>query len=569
MEASLTLLSTDVKSSTEQSHLLLRITNPFPLTNPDISEREFYSDKIVDTFTNGVNNTTKYDEINIENNPSQALHLGNHIIFGYKNSIRTYCDQTMEHFKTIDVECKYLCVDKSQLYVHNYDGQTNIYDANIEFICTLGTECKFIFAFLYQDDIYCIWNRYNENIHFENQNGDCLNDGQTINKFKYKNTCEIKSLLGLTKSFFQMDNGKTKTCAIVNQENIYVIDPTFSTIISHEELPFENNIYNVVYLDNNCFDVYWRREGETYGTHAHVSRYQLNVINESITNTHTHVELTTELTTELVNTIDTNSHLQIHCLIENIPDTTITKRICYNSTIVDHLSNGFRIKRYTLTINNRGILIPENYTVHVLGDKMMFGFENNAVHVFDIKTLKFIRTFANITYFNTDSVSFYLHMENRKIECCDKSLSLVGIIKNAKCYASIAEEKFHYILIPENNGFLINDIEASSVKTITTLKYGNEIITLGQLHSLFQLTDDKNNVYCLVADDYTIYVIEPTTERVLYRENFYVRLKQVTHANDNCFNVYPIRNDSNLNDCTRVLQYKLKMINSCVEFVEL
>lgn len=574
MNVSLTLLSTDTEISNlddcdhnhNHNHVLLVINSQTILKNKKIEKLVYKSKNVTKIFKNGTIEVCPYDQSNTVVG-KKALLFNNYVILGCSDgNIRVYFAKTPLIYDTILFEKRYMdfYVDKFQLYVRESSYKTNIYDANIDLIHenAFGSD-EIYFAVQHSYDVYCVFDMSTCLFHFKSGFDYYINDGIIINDFKYKNTDEKIKLSGLMYAFLKFNNGSTNCYIIVTYGNIYIIDSTFSTIIYHEILPFENYVSNVIYTGENSFDIYWKNHDITYNTHQYISHYRVdmnNIIPDK------YVELTTKLKNQTV----INSFNQIFHISENIPDTQIAFRICCGGIIYEKLFDGFSIKRKSLIVENSCVLIPDDYAVCILNDKIFISFANNIVCMFDIRTLRFIQKFTDVRHFNTDGTFIYFHMNSYMInryKCDGENIVIDKYFNGFSHRTSIAiknsqDDDCIYIILPKKEGILIRNND--SFFLITSLKYRNEEKIFGHLLTLFQITDDESNIYYLVANNNTIFVINSTFERIEYFQTFEFTIQQIFHIKGNCFDVYHSEKKSNSNDlkCTYVDHYKLIMADN-------
>lgn len=570
-------LSEDVEESTYRNKMLLCVDKSQISMGSNIEKRLFYTNHYVDRLiTTGENIVRQYKNSNGENitNMFDAQIFNNYIILGSEDQkiIWIYDGTIMKIIKTIgdSVKCS---VDKSQLYICDGEGNTNVYDINFNFRYQLvpdnGKSLGDYHAIQHSNNNYCIYNCRTHNINIVNELGLYLNDGKIYHSFNYKN--EIKTLDSHDRAcgFIQLDN-----CYVVaNWTNLYVIDPTLSTMCYHETMPMGKIICKVVYVGGNYFDIYWS-SGSSSRT-VHITHYYLNIPDDMYT---PKIKLTAELIR--VKKISSNVWNPIYFLMRNVPNTQIVKRICFNGTIIEYFSNGSRIKYNYLTKGQQLIKISKQYTVHVLEDKIFFGFEPGILHVFHISTLEFIKTFPDVKHFDTGKNYLCLYKLNNTIEYWDKDLKLcspfekmsIGI-QTSITICKFVEPSTYYILGPDIKGILIYDISTKNKRLVQTYVYDGEEITIDEPQTLIQLTDDTNNNYWLVTmiDTQTIYLIDSTFKCVVFCETFDFVIGNVKHVSGCCFDIYHLSNDAVYGEVSCVSQYKLKITNdeSVDEFVEL
>lgn len=561
MEASLSLLSIDFEPSTPDNPLLLVIDSQTILENRKVAKLRYRSKTVEKIFTDGKieeYNYVYYDSPEEIAFTKAVLFEDLFVVMGYGDkTLHVYLAKHAKFYEKITIENNYthFYADKSQLYVHIKNLKTNIYNTTFDLVHTSAFGTHDILAVQQSYDIYCVIDD-SGNLCFKNATNYFIN-GRTISEFNYKN--EKIELSGRKYALFRFANKSTSCYVVVTRGNIYVINSTLCTVIWHETFPDENNIYNVVYVEDNRFNVYWSTQGNFVSTHQYVSHYKVEMNNiipyEPI-----------ELTTELKNQTLIDSSIGIFHISKNIPDTQIVHRICFSGFIYEKFTDGFSAQRLALLIDGSDVRLPEDYKVCVLNDKIFFGF-NNVIYMFDIKTLRFIQKFMNVVHWNGDNTHIYFHMKNKVINCYklnDGNIVLDEHFDGFKINTLYAIKDFRnddciYAVTPEE-GILMKKNRLTH--RITTLKYKNGEITLGHLSNLFQITDDENNKYYLAISDNTIYVIDPTFERVQYIQTFDFAVQQITHVRDNCFNVYRTLKQTDSYDRTCILHYKLKMINN-------
>lgn len=585
-EPTIILLSEDIEPSIYKNSLLLCVEKFQIYMGNNIEKRLFYENHYIDKLTNGEKIEHQYRGSNnkIISEIFDAQIFNNCIVVGSecKTTIWIYDGFTMRIIKTINDCFTNYYFNKSQLYVRNETTGINVYDINFNFRYKLTTEVK-CYAIQHSNDNYLICNYPSRSFYFAHASGIYLNDGNEIRSFNYKNTHETARLDDdgdeyFLRGFLQLDNGNYDCYVFINRTNLYVIDPTFRTILCHETWSIsEKYVYKVVHIGGNYFDVYWNTDYSTQEPLTHIEHCYLKIPNN--------MTVQFELKTELVKRIRTDYWNPIYFLMRNIPNTQIVKRICSAGKIIEYFRDGSHIKYAYLAKDQKIIKITEQYTVCVLENKIFFGFNSNVVHVYDNKTLEFIKTFDDVMYFNTNANYLCLYKLDKTIECYDKDLKLCSCLNLNSCERDQTNNQLKtntpsivgmyqfqniftcYIVYLEIKGIQMYNVSTKNKRTITTYTYGNQEITIEYPQNICQITDDENNNYWLVSDTQTIYVINPTFECVIYYENLNIVIGQIKNTNGNYFDVFCSLKDNENREFSCVSQYMVKKITdaNCID----
>lgn len=583
LEPKIILLSENIEESPIGNMLLLCVRKSQLFMGNNIEKRLFYKNYYIDILTNGGNIERQYKGSNnkIISDIFDAQILNNYIILGSgcKEIIWIYDGLTMKIIKTINDCFANYYSDHSQLYVRNETTGINVYDINFNFRynLTTGHNC---YAIQHSNDNYLMCNYPPGSFHYANASGLFLNDGRTISSFNYKNTHETISLdvrysMG---GFLQLNNDNYNCYVFVDQSNLYVMDPTFKTILCHEIWSIsEKDVYKVVYVGGNYFDVYWNIAYTNREPLTHIEHWYLKIPDSIILQK-------IGLKTELVKRIRIDYWDKIYFLMRNIPDTQIVKRICSSGKIVEYFRDGSHIKYSYLVKGQKIIEIPNQYTVCVLENKIFFGFNSNILHVYDNKTLEFIKTFDNVVCSNTNKNYLCLYKSDKTIECYDQDLKLCTQFNLNSCECDHNNQLqtntpsivgmyqlqnifICYIVYPEIKGIQIYNVSTKNKRTITTYAYDNQEITIEYPQNICQITDDENNNYWLVSDTQTIYVINQTFDRVIYYENLNIVIEQIKNINGNCFDVFYSLKDNENHKFLCLSRYIIKKITdgNCID----